>query len=144
MAGDCTIIVDIYSRSVIQASAVKRKLYSTVEAARAARVPLATLQHWIKTRAIHAPAVRLVGGRAVRHWRDAQIWRIRELKGTLRPGPKGPWRKHWKGKMAQRKKVGSKAMRRRLAAMKKAYKSSEGRAAHKRAILEHWGRRNKR
>ena len=65
-----------------------RKHFTTVEAAAAAGVPRATLQHWIKTGRIAAPAVRLVGGRAVRLWTRAQTERVRRLRGTLKPGPK--------------------------------------------------------
>jgi DNA-binding transcriptional MerR regulator len=66
------------------------KRFTTVEAAAAAGIPRATLQHWIKTGKITAPVVRLVGGRAARLWTGAQTERIRRLKGTLKPGPKKP------------------------------------------------------
>ena len=66
----------------------RKKRSTTVEAAAAADVPRATLQHWIKNKEITAPAVRLIGGRAVRLWTEAQIERIRRLKGTLKSGPK--------------------------------------------------------
>jgi excisionase family DNA binding protein len=65
------------------------KRFTTVEAAKAAGVKRPTLQHWIKTGRITAPAVRLVGGRAARLWTEAQIKQIRRLKGVspkkLRP-----------------------------------------------------------
>jgi DNA-binding transcriptional MerR regulator len=67
---------------------MKRTLRSTVEAAAAAGVPRATLQHWIKTRKIQAPRIRLVGRKAARFWTEADIRRIRQMKGTLQPGPK--------------------------------------------------------
>ena len=66
----------------------RRKLYSTVEAAAAAGVKRTRLQFWIKTGKIAAPRVRLIGGRAVRCWTEAQVGRIRALKGTIRRGPK--------------------------------------------------------
>jgi hypothetical protein len=69
--------------------AMSRKLFTTVEAAAAAGVPRATLQNWIKTRRIRARSVRLVGGKATRFWTKAHVERIRQLKGTLKPGPKG-------------------------------------------------------
>jgi DNA-binding transcriptional MerR regulator len=69
---------------------MKPKHFTTVEVAAAAGIPRATLQHWIKTRKITAPAVRLIGGRAVRMWTEAQTERIRQLKGTLKSGPKKP------------------------------------------------------
>jgi len=53
-------------------SAMSRKLYSTVEVAKAAGVPRATLQHWMKTGKIAAPRVRLRRNRAVRLWTDAR------------------------------------------------------------------------
>ena len=67
---------------------MSRKLYTTVEVAKAARVPRATLQHWVKTGKIAAPPVRLLGNRAVRLWTDAQKKRIRKLSGTFTSGPK--------------------------------------------------------
>jgi len=67
---------------------MSRKLYTTVEVAKAAGVPRATLQHWIKTKRILAPAVKLVGGKGTRLWSGAKIAQVRKLKGTLRPGSK--------------------------------------------------------
>jgi hypothetical protein len=52
------------------------------------KIPRATLQFWVKTRKISAPRVKLVKGKAVRLWSLAQIEKARELKGTLKPGPK--------------------------------------------------------
>jgi len=48
------------------------------------------LRSWksIATRKIAAPRVKLAKGRAVRLWSQAQIEKARELKGTLKPGPK--------------------------------------------------------
>jgi DNA-binding transcriptional MerR regulator len=68
---------------------MNRKRYTTVEVAREADVPRATLQFWIASGKISAPPVRLVEGRAVRLWSDTDLWRIKKLKGTLKPGP-GP------------------------------------------------------
>ena len=59
---------------------MSRKLYTTVEVARAAGVPRATLQHWVKTGKISAPPVRLRRNRAVRLWTDAQKKQILTLK----------------------------------------------------------------
>ncbi len=67
---------------------VSQTLYTTVEVAKMTRIPRATLQHWIATRKISAPRVKLVKGRAVRLWNSAQIEKARDLKGTLKPGPK--------------------------------------------------------
>lgn len=67
---------------------MSRTLYSTVEVAKAAGVPRATLQNWIKTRKISAPPIRLRRNRAVRLWTEAQKERIRTLGGTFKSGPK--------------------------------------------------------
>jgi len=67
---------------------MSRKLYTTVEVAKAAGVPRATLQHWFRTGKISAPPIRLRRNRAVRLWTDAQMKRIRTLSGTFKSGPK--------------------------------------------------------
>lgn len=68
---------------------MKRKQRTTIEAAAAAGVPRATVQHWIKTGKIQAPPVELVRGRfGARLWSDAKIRELRRLKATLKPGPK--------------------------------------------------------
>ena len=67
---------------------MSRKLYTTVEVSKAAGVKRPTLQHWIKTGKISAPAIRLRSNRAVRLWTDAQMKRIRRLSGTFKSGPK--------------------------------------------------------
>ena len=46
------------------------------------------MQFWIRTRKIASPRVKLLKGKAVRLWSQAQIEKARELKGTLKPGPK--------------------------------------------------------
>jgi len=66
---------------------MSKKLYTTVEVARAAGVLRATLQYWIKTGKISAPPLRIRGSRAVRLWTAAQMRRIRSLKGTFTSGP---------------------------------------------------------
>ena len=63
-------------------------LYTTVQVSKMTKIPRATLQHWIATRKIIAPRVKLLKGKAVRLWSLAQIEKARELKGTLKPGPK--------------------------------------------------------
>lgn len=67
---------------------MSRKLYTTVEVAKAAGVPRATLQHWVKTGKILPPPVRLRRNKAVRLWTDAQKERIRRLRGSFKSGPK--------------------------------------------------------
>jgi len=64
------------------------ELYTTVQVAKMTNIPRATLQHWIATRRIAAPRVKLVKGKAVRLWNLAQIEQAREFEGTLKPGPK--------------------------------------------------------
>lgn len=64
------------------------KTYTTVEVAKMTKIPRATLQFWIAGRKLSAPKVRLVKGRAVRLWSEAQVEKARQLKGTLKPGPK--------------------------------------------------------
>jgi excisionase family DNA binding protein len=67
---------------------MRSKRLSTVEVAAAIGVPRATLQYWIKQRKIAAPKVGLCSGVAVRLWAVADVEKARELKGTLKPGPK--------------------------------------------------------
>jgi DNA-binding transcriptional MerR regulator len=64
------------------------KRYTTVEVARRAKVPRATLQYWIASGRISAPAVQIVEGKAMRLWTAADVERVRKLKGTLKKGPK--------------------------------------------------------
>jgi hypothetical protein len=51
-------------------------------------IPRATLQAWMHTKKIAQPRLTIRNGRAVRLWNKAQIEKARELKGTLKPGPK--------------------------------------------------------
>jgi len=67
---------------------MRPKTYTTVEVAKVTKVPRATLQFWIASRKISAPRVRLQKGKAVRLWSAAQVEQVRELRGTLKPGPK--------------------------------------------------------
>jgi DNA-binding transcriptional MerR regulator len=67
---------------------MNRKRYSTVEVAKKAGVPRATLQFWIATGKIPAPAIQLLENKAARYWSDQDLERIRRLKGSLKPGPK--------------------------------------------------------
>jgi len=62
--------------------------YTTLEVAKMTGIPRATLQFWIATKKIPAPRLKIRGGKAVRLWNNAQIEKARELKGTLKPGPK--------------------------------------------------------
>jgi DNA-binding transcriptional MerR regulator len=72
---------------------MSQKVYTTVQVAKVANVPRATLQFWIASRKISAPRVQLIGGKAVRHWTEADVERVRKLKGTLKPGPKSKKKK---------------------------------------------------
>jgi len=73
---------------MLELAAMSAGLYTTVQVARMTKIPRATLQNWIATRKIAAPRVRLVKGKAVRLWSAEQVEKARELKGTLKPGPK--------------------------------------------------------
>ena len=64
------------------------ELYSTAQVAKITKIPRATLQFWIATRKIATPRVKLQKGKAVRLWSLAQTEKARELRGTLKPGPK--------------------------------------------------------
>ncbi len=68
---------------------MRRSLLSTVDAAAAAGVPRATLQERIRRGRIKAPAVQHVGKMAARFWTPAHVQQIRDMKGTLKSGPKG-------------------------------------------------------
>jgi len=72
---------------------MSRRVYTTVQVAKAANVPRATLQFWIASRKISAPRVQLIGGKAVRLWSEADVDRIRNLKGTMKSGPKASKKK---------------------------------------------------
>ena len=64
------------------------ELHTTLQVAKMTGIPRATLQFWIATKKIVAPKLRIRNGKAVRLWNNAQIERARELKGSLKPGPK--------------------------------------------------------
>ena len=72
-----------------------RKL-TTGQAARAVKISRASLQEWIRLGKIEAPPVELLGGKAVRFWKPADIARLAAVKAaTYR---KGRGRKPRKGK----------------------------------------------
>jgi len=73
---------------MLESAPMSPELYTTVQVAKMTKIPRATLQRWIATRAIAAPRVKLVKGKAVRLWSLAQIEQARELKGSFKPGPK--------------------------------------------------------
>jgi hypothetical protein len=78
---DYTSNLDMCKEGGVQASAMSRKLYTTVEVAKAAGLPRGTLQNWIKTGKVSAPPVRFLHNMAVRLWTAAQKKRIRRLSG---------------------------------------------------------------
>jgi DNA-binding transcriptional MerR regulator len=59
---------------------MSRKLYSTVEVAKAAGMPLATLQFWVATGVMLVPPVQSHRGAGVRLWTDAQLKQIRKMR----------------------------------------------------------------
>ena len=67
---------------------MSRKLYTTSEAAKAAKVSRPTIQYWISTRKIDAPELQIRNGKAARLWTATGVEQLRQLKRTLKPGPK--------------------------------------------------------
>jgi excisionase family DNA binding protein len=63
------------------------KLYTTAEAAKLAQVSRPTIQYWIATEKIKAPALRIHNRRAARLWTAAAVEKMRDLAKTLKPGP---------------------------------------------------------
>src|SRR5712691_4065709 len=53
---------------------------TTGQAARAAKISRATLQFWISSGKIAAPAVQPIEGRAVRLWKASDIQKLRAVK----------------------------------------------------------------
>ena len=72
---------------MISSLAMSSTPLSTVEVAKAVKVPRATLQYWIKEGKIAAPRTRLRNGVAVRLWTSGDVEKARKLKGTLKRGP---------------------------------------------------------
>ncbi len=72
---------------MISSLAMSSNLLSTVEVAKAVKVPRATLQYWIKEGKIAAPRTRLRNGVAVRLWTSGDVEKARKLKGALKRGP---------------------------------------------------------
>lgn len=64
-----------------------KKLATTNQAAKIAKISRATVQNWIKGSRISAPALQVVGGRAVRLWGEKDIEGLRKLRGTIKKGP---------------------------------------------------------
>ena len=69
------------------------KLFTTGEAAKAAGISRQVIHLWIRRKKIAQPPLRLIGEKAARGWTKTDIARMRELKESSRPGPKGPRRK---------------------------------------------------
>lgn len=67
---------------------MSRKLYTTKEAAKAAKISRPTIQYWIATGKIKPPKPVLDGARAKRLWTKADVVRLQKLGETLKPGPK--------------------------------------------------------
>jgi Helix-turn-helix domain len=63
---------------------------TTEQAARAVKISRATLQAWIASGKIEPPGVQLVGGKAVRLWKAAELDRLRTLKAVLYGRGRGP------------------------------------------------------
>ena len=56
---------------------------NTTQAAKEAGISRATLQVWIRAGRIKAPAVKLVDGKAIRVWSDADLARLRKVKDSI-------------------------------------------------------------
>jgi excisionase family DNA binding protein len=56
---------------------------TTAEAAKAVGISRASLQEWIRVGKVKAPKLKLEGGRAVRFWAEADIVRLKALKGRI-------------------------------------------------------------
>lgn len=64
------------------------KTFTTAEAAKKAGVSRQTLHAWMNAGTIVAPEPVKVGHREFRFWTQQDIDRLKDFKGTLRPGPK--------------------------------------------------------
>jgi hypothetical protein len=57
--------------------------YTTIQAAKKAGIPRATLQYWIVTAKVKAPQLKRINGKRVRQWTAGQIEHLVELRSTL-------------------------------------------------------------
>jgi len=57
--------------------------YTTIEAAKKAGIPRATLQYWIVTAKVKAPQLKRINGRRVRQWTADQIEHLVALRSAL-------------------------------------------------------------
>lgn len=64
------------------------KTFTTAQAAKKAGVSRQTLHFWMNEGLIAAPKPVKFGEREFRFWTEQDIDRLRDFKGTLRPGPK--------------------------------------------------------
>jgi predicted DNA-binding transcriptional regulator AlpA len=64
------------------------KTFTTAEAAKKVGISRQTLHAWMNAGAVAAPPAVKVGQREFRFWTQADIDRLKDFKGTLRPGPK--------------------------------------------------------
>jgi hypothetical protein len=70
---------------------MKKKTYSTQQAAKKMGVSFRTLNRWLALELIRpSVAVPIGGGRTLWRWSDADILRGRKVKATVKPGPKPP------------------------------------------------------
>lgn len=68
--------------------AMPAKTFTTAEAAKKAGVSRQTLHFWMNEGLIAAPKPVKVGQREFRFWTQQDIDRLKDFRGTLRPGPK--------------------------------------------------------
>ncbi len=72
---------------------MSKSLYTTKEAAKAAKVSRPTIQYWISTGKINAPKLQIHNGKAARLWTETAVEQMRKLRDTLKPGPQARTKK---------------------------------------------------
>ena len=68
----------------------RMKILTTEQAAATVKISRASLQEWIRRKKIEAPAVQLVGGKAVRLWKPADVAKLRKAKARIYGKGRGP------------------------------------------------------
>ncbi|HKT46883.1 MAG TPA: MerR family transcriptional regulator [Candidatus Acidoferrales bacterium] len=59
------------------------KKYTTIEAAKMAAIPRATLNYWIDAGWVKAPKVERINGKQVRYWTAEQVKALDEVKAKM-------------------------------------------------------------
>ena len=75
--------------NLVRLRKMKKKTYSTQQAAAKMRVSFRTLNRWLALELIRpSTAIPIGGGRTLWRWTDADIAKGRKVNATQRPGPK--------------------------------------------------------